>query len=62
MMFKIDNTPISPDDWEFQLDNMGVGAPIDVLEAHLACCPDRDMPAAAALLGYLEGRLGQIRN
>jgi hypothetical protein len=47
--------PVSPDDWEYQLDNMGVSAPIDALEAHLACCPDREMPAAIALLGFLEG-------
>jgi hypothetical protein len=48
--------PVSPEDWEYQLDNMGVSAPIDALEAHLECCPDQDIPAAIALLGFLEGR------
>jgi len=48
--------PVSPEDCECQLDNMGVRAPIDALEEHWSCCPDRDMLAATALLGFLEGR------
>ncbi len=56
MNTKIFENPVSPEDWEYQLDNMGVSAPIDALEAHLASCPDLEMPAAIALLGFLEGR------